>query len=52
MPRNMLRNWLIAMAASRSCPVTSPMTSPVSPWGSKKLLYQSPPTCAVAEEAA
>lgn len=52
MPRSMLRNWLMAMAASRLWPVTSPITSAVSPLGRTKLSYQSPPTWAVVEEAA
>ncbi len=41
----MLRNWLMAMAADRSCPATSPIAS-MTESSTVKASYQSPPTSA------
>ena len=43
MPRTSVLTWPMAAAASMSCPITSPMTSTVSPSGCRKASYQSPP---------
>ena len=43
MPRTSVLTWPIAAAASMSWPMTSPMTSTVSPSGCRKASYQSPP---------
>src|SRR4051794_20432594 len=43
MPRTRVLTCPIAAAASMSCPMTSPMTSTVSPSGCRNPSYQSPP---------
>ena len=46
--RSTARTWLIACAAARPCPTTSPTTRHTAPEGRVNTSYQSPPTCAVA----